>query len=260
VVAGSVALDTIAAPKKVTDGVAINERFVPEGKGLRYEIETTYTGMAANAMRRSMAETRAEDLARRYADYYRKRYGALEVAVAPTVQDDRERNTMKVREAYVLADPFQLEGTAVRALDVYGLALDEATEPPHTLVRKGPLDIGQPTHFSHDIEFQVPAGWRPTFGEEEEKVVTDAYNFALAIKRGDAGDAKVAVHYQLDVKGHDLPADRANAHLADLRRMRDLLSSRLRFTAPAERLGAKERDERLKALLRGAMDDKKSTE
>jgi hypothetical protein len=254
IVAGADALDTIAAPKRPSASVSTVERFLPQDAngGMRYEIETTYTGASANRMRRNMAATRSEDLQRRYSDYYRQRYGALESLARPVVADDRERNTLKVTEAYLLKDPYDLAGTN-RALDVYALALDDATDLPRSMERKGPLGLGQPARYTHEIHVGVPQGWRPTFSNENQKISTDAYDFTGAITRETQGGGGVALRYTLDVKAHELPVERANAHLAELRRIRDLLSSRLRFAPPAARLADKERDDRLRALLRDVM-------
>jgi transglutaminase-like putative cysteine protease len=257
IVAGSNALETIAPPATAVSGVSTVERYLPQSKdgSVRYEVETTYTGAAANRMRHSLAGTRSEDLQRRYADYYRQRYGALDVVGTPVLHDDREGNTVKVTEAYVLKNPFLDQGGANRALDTYALALDDATSLPRTMARKGPLDLGQPAHYHHEIQVTVPDGWRPTFTEEHQKVDTAAYAFTGAITRSgdDEGKGSVTLRYDLKVKEHELPVDGANAHLGELRRMRDLLSSRLRFAAPSERLGDKERNDRLKALLRDVM-------
>ena len=256
ILAGTTGLQAVAVPVKPADGVAIQERFIPQTKGgLRYEAETTYTGADADRMRRSVAETRGDDLDRRYADYYRKRYGALDVLDAPQVKDDRDANTLVVREAYLLKDPYVKEGANL-GLDTYALGLDNPTDPPRTIQRRGPLELGTPSRYRHDIRFEVPAGWRPTFGEEKDDLSTDGYVFHSGVERSDTlQQGVVELHYTLDVRVHDLPAEAANRHLAELRRMRDLLSSRLRFALPAERLDQDKRDARLKALLRDVMGD-----
>jgi hypothetical protein len=258
VLPGTTALEAIAVPARADSAVSVRERFAPQGEGerMRYEIETTYRGESADFVRRSVAAQRGDDLARRYADYYRKRYGELDVVDAPTFKDDRNANTVVMRETYLLHAPFEKEGTSTRALDVYALALGDATEEPRTVVRKGPLAVGQPSNYRHDIEVVVPKGWRPTFGASHEKVDTGAYAFGIDVDRGDVeagGTVKLA--YTLAVKEHELDPTRANAHVLQLRKVRDLMNSRLRFAAPIERMGAKERDDRLKNLLRDVMEE-----
>ena len=104
----------------------------------------------------------------------------------------------------------------------------------------------------------MPKGWRPTFNDIDEKIDTPAYAFAMELERGDIDGKDIALSYTLDVKAHELDVAPANQHIAQLRHMRELLSSRLRFEQPAERIGAKERDDRLKNLLRDVMDEGKT--
>jgi hypothetical protein len=248
ILAGTTALAKIDAPIAPEKSVTAVERFTPQAKDgtVRYEVETTYTGASATTMRHWLSALRNDDLQRRYADYYRKRYGALEIEQAPVVQDNREGNTIKVTERYVLKDPYEKMDGATRALDLYAQALDGPTDLPRTMARKGPLDTGLPGHFRQEIHFVVPSGWRPTFANEKQRLDTEAYAYTHTIALAD--DA-VTLQYDLTVKERELDTDDANTHLAELRRMRDALSSRLRFATPPERLDTAERDARLKALL-----------
>jgi hypothetical protein len=218
----------------------------PKDGTVRYEIETTYTGASATTIRRWLSNLRNDDLERRYADYYRKRYGALDVDQAPVVTDDREHNTLKVVERYVLGNPYEPEEGATRVIDLYAQALNVPTDLPRTMARKGPLDTGLPGRFSHEMHVAVPNGWRPTFTAENVRMQTDAYAYAHDFT---LADDSVTVRYELTVKERELPGEAATEHLAELRRMRDALSSRLRFATQPERLDTAERDARLKALL-----------
>ncbi|HVQ32749.1 MAG TPA: DUF3857 domain-containing protein [Lysobacter sp.] len=249
VVAGTTALAKIDAPMEANGGVTAVERFAPQDKdgSVRYDVETTYTGASASSMRRWLSNLRNDDLKRRYADYYRKRYGALDIEQAPAVTDDRERNTLKVTERYVLKNPYESEGSATRALDLYAQALDNPTDLPRTMARKGPLDTGLPGRFRHEIHFTVPNGWRPTFTDEKGRMDTDAFAYAHSVE---VDGQAVTLHYDLTVMERELPGDAANTHVAEVRRMRDDLSSRLRFATAPERLDIAQRDARLKALLR----------
>jgi hypothetical protein len=254
ILASTTALAQIDAPAKPDSGVSSVEYFTPQPKDgtVRFAIETTYTGAAATKMRHWLSNLRSDDLKRRYADYYRKRYGALDVEQAPTVQDDREGNTLKVTESYLLKGPYEKENGATRALDLYAQALDNPTDLPRTIARKGPLDTGRPGRYRQEIHVAVPSGWRPTFDADRVKLDTDAFAYTHNIK---LDDTTVTLQYELVVKTPELATDAANAHLAELRRMRDGLSSRLRFAAPPERLDTAERDARLKALLQEVQQD-----
>jgi hypothetical protein len=205
-------------------------------------------------MRRWLASIRNDEVQRRYAEYYRKRFGDLDVAAAPVVVDDRAANSLKLTEIYVLKAPFGTE-KAVRYIDLWAHALDDPTELPRTMARKGPLSTGRPSHFRQEMHFEIPAAWRATFTPESKQLSSDAFAYSHEV---DIEDDAVLLRYDLDIKARELPAAQATAHVAEVRKMRDQLSSRLRFAIPAERLGDKERDARLKALLRDALDNEGS--
>lgn len=248
------ALERIPAPAEVQDGIATVERYRPDGgqDGLRLEVETTYRGASANIARRNVAASRQEEMQRRYADYYRKRFGELEVADPFRVQDDRQANALKTVEAYLLRTPFESEGKERRGLDIFGETLDAPSQLPAHVARTGPVEFARPGRYRHEIRVAAPPGWLALAMEENDTFASPAFAYKRSIeKQGD----EVRVVYEMDVKARQLEAATASAHLAQVRQLRENLSARLRFQAPAPTLEAGDRDARLKALLRGVLDD-----
>lgn len=258
VASGASALDAITAPKVQTDAIATVERFTPSGADgqLRLEIETTYRGASADYARRDVATSRNDERQRRYAEYYRKRFGELDVVKAPVVQDDREANTLKIAEAYLLKTPFESEGSQVRGLDVFAEALDGASRLPGQIARTGPLNAGRVAEYGHEIILDAPPGWRSTASNEKDAFASPAFDYSRSVDR--KGD-EVRVAYSLKVKSRDVEAPALAIHLSELRKVRDNLSARLRFQPPATAIDASERERRLKQLLRGALDGADAT-
>ena len=252
VAAGSLALEDIASPAKTEAGIATVERYTPDGKEgrLKLEIETTYRGANANHARSNMAGSRPDELERRYAEYYRKRFGELDTVKGPTMKDDRAANVVVVSETYLLRAPFEDEG-AVRGLDVFAESLDSASRLPATMSRKGPVAVGLLANYRHELSIAAPQGWRAATTPDRDAYASPAFDFARNISK-DGETVKLV--YDLKVKASDIDGARANEHLAQMRKVRDALSARLRFVPPAAALETSERDERLKALLRGAID------
>ena len=252
VAAGSLALEDIASPAKTEAGIATVERYTPDGKEgrLKLEIETTYRGANANHARSNMAGSRPDELERRYAEYYRKRFGEIDTVKGPTMKDDRAANVVVVSETYLLRAPFEDEG-AVRGLDVFAETLDSASRLPATMSRKGPVAVGLLANYRHEISIAAPQGWRAATTPDRDAYASPAFDFARNISK-DGETVKLV--YDLKVKASDIDGARANEHLAQMRKVRDALSARLRFVPPAAALETSERDERLKALLRGAID------
>jgi hypothetical protein len=245
VVAGTTALQTIAPPAKPTRAMRAIETYTPQPKdgSVRLVIETTYEGDLANDVRRSLSQSRNDDVLRGRADYFRRRYGDLDVVGGLQAKDDRERNTYAITETFLLKHPF--DDAKQPALDVYAQILDSPSDLPGTMQRTAPLQVGRPTTYRHEVRVAVPEGWHPTFTSDTSTVTSPAFAYTRTIK---IDKAQVALVYDMQVTKYDLDAQAASPHLRELRRVRDALSATLRFRQE-QRLEAQDRDARLKALL-----------
>ena len=251
---GNDRIEPIAPPRDrvAGNGVSVVERYAPkaDAREVALEIETVYRGDAADSRRRSFANERSEDLARRYADYYRKRLGELDVVAPPQLQDDRERNVLKVVERYLLKAPFDDEGVSMKGLDVYADALQPASVLPPSIARSSPLAFAEPGTYRHEMEVALPERWTTGFGKELETLTSPAFAYE---RKTEIGDGHAGLVYEIEVKQSEVaPAD-ASAHLGEIRKLQDSLSATLRFRMPAS-VAAEEREKRLKALLRGAIE------
>jgi hypothetical protein len=245
---GSDALQTIAPPAKPDAGIAAVERYLPseDGRDVRLEVSTTYQGVYADMRRRSLAGERVEDRARRYADYYRKRFGDLRVISDPVAADDRAANVVRIDEAYTLLAPFASDGGGTRRLDLRADVLDEIATSPPTIARDGPLDFAQPGRYTQEVHVRIPSRWQPKFGAESEEIAGKGFDYARSART----DAKEAVlTYRIEVKQRDIAAADVAAHLERLRNVRESLGASLRFGMPAA-VDAQARAERLRGLLR----------
>jgi transglutaminase-like putative cysteine protease len=256
IVAGVDALEPIAAPRESNAGVEVFERFVPaaDGASVAFNVETVYTGSSADYQRRSTLGERGEDLSRRYAEYYRKRYGELEVLELPKLEDDPERNVLRVHERYRLKAPFQTEAGGVRALDAYAEALQAASTLPTSVDRRGPLDYVARGRYRHEISVQLPERWQPTFRPERADYASPAFRFERKVE---VEDETVRLVYDMNVQSSEIAADQVAGHLQQLRKVRDDISASLRFNIPASLDGA-QRQQRLRDLLNKVIDGDKT--
>lgn len=251
VAAGTRGLETIAPPADATGAIEIRERIEPAADGgtAKLMIETVYRGWQAHARRRSFAGARPEEVSRRYADYYRRRYGDLDVSAQADIRDDREANVLTVKEAYQLKSPFEEDGR-IRVLELYADALQAPAQLPESIKRVGPLHVGLPSHYRHEVEVQLPERWTSTLGDEHSEVSSDAF----AYERTVTVKARIVhVSHDLRTLAGEVPAAQVNTHLQQLRQVRDSLSSRLPFR-PAGTQVNPDREARLKALLRNTME------
>lgn len=248
-------VDRLAVIEPATDpdnSISTVERFLYDegGKDVELTISTTYRGVSADYARRTLASERPQDISRRYADYYRKRYGELSVIDGPQLDDDRERNVLTMTETYALKSPFENEGGAVQALDVYGESLQGISALPESVVRNGPLGFAiKPAVFRHEVKIEVPEAWDAAFVNEELKYASPVFSYARDL---DIEDGGVNLVYEMKVDQADVMPEQVPAHLRELRQARDSLSMRLRFQTPMQ-LNQQEREQRLEALLKDAL-------
>jgi hypothetical protein len=248
---GVAALQAIERPREPNAGVEVIERFAPsaDGREVAFEVETLYTGASADYQRRNTLSERGDELARRYSEYYRKRYGEVETLGEPVIEDDPERNRLRIRERYRLKSAFGNETGGVRALEVYAEALQAASSLPSSLERKGPLGYAARGRYRHEVTVQLPERWKPTFVAERIDRTSHAFGFQRKVE---VGDRSVKVVYEMTVERNELPVERVAAHLQELRKVQDELSANLRFAIPAS-LDAQQREDRLRDLLRDVM-------
>jgi hypothetical protein len=251
IVGGATALQAIAAPRQAVAGIEVRERFVPsaDGSEVGFEVDSLYTGLSADEQRRSTLSERSEELARRYAEYYRKRYGGIEVVGEPAIEDDPVRNRLRIRERYRLTSPFGGALGGARALEVYAEALQSSSALPASLDRKAPLAFAPRGRYLHEITVQLPEAWKPTFVDERTERTSHAFGYSRKLE---VGKDVVRLVYEMDVRHNELALADVPGHLGELRKVRDEMSANLRFSIPAS-LDARQREERLRTLLRDVM-------
>jgi hypothetical protein len=251
IVGGATALQAIAAPRQAVAGIEVRERFVPsaDGSEVGFEVDSLYTGLSADEQRRSTLSERSEELARRYAEYYRKRYGGIEVVGEPAIEDDPVRNRLRIRERYRLTSPFGGALGGARALEVYAEALQSSSALPASLDRKAPLAFAPRGRYLHEITVQLPEAWKPTFVDERTERTSHAFGYSRKLE---VGKDVVRLVYEMDVRHNELALADVPGHLGELRKVRDEMSANLRFSIPAS-LDARQREERLRNLLRDVM-------
>ncbi|TZF90663.1 DUF3857 domain-containing transglutaminase family protein [Cognatilysobacter lacus] len=244
-------LEKISRPANARDEVASVERFgAAKADGpVSLDVETTYHGALADAARASLIGQRPEDLSRRYTEYYGKRYPKVEAVQAPTIEDDRAADELRVQEHYRLAMPFTEEGDGVRALSVFAEPLDKPLQLPDSMTHPGPLHVGMPGVYRYRVEVDAPAAWNARFGLEAQHRESAA--FALD-RNVTVEGSRAKLDYVLDLRARDLEATDVDRHLSILRAARDDLSAALRYQVPAT-LDTRQREDRLKALLRDAV-------
>lgn len=128
------------------------------GKPAELVVETTARGGAADDTRWQFANSRLEEIATSYLNYYASRYPAIESAGELAYADDEAANVFRITERYRLPE-FWIEEDG----DVWGELLADAIidELPRseTRIRTTPLWVDHPRRVVQRMEVELPAEW-----------------------------------------------------------------------------------------------------
>ena len=184
-------------------------------------VNTRYSGSAADGIRSSMRENSAQELQRRYEDYYAELYPAIQSEQPPTAEDDEAHNDIHTREQYRVPEfwhpSVQDDSEYVGTFEPLELSRSLPTGSGAT--RTMPLDVAYPVHIIYTIEADLTQGWN--IAPRTETITTPAMRFTRTIK---ATGRQLMLSYEYEtVADHVDAADAAN-HLSKLSRARKLLT------------------------------------
>jgi hypothetical protein len=126
------------------------------------------------------------------------------------------------------------------------------SELPARTDRKGPLYFARPGRYVQEVSVQAPAGWTPRFAREDERIASKAFEYKRTLEPTETG---ARLRHELEVRQREVGVAQVQAHVGDLRKLREGTYSRLRYRAPASAEAA-DREARLRALLQNAMEGK----
>ena len=184
-------------------------------------VNTRYSGSAADAIRSSMRENSAQELQRRYEDYYAELYPAIQSETPPTVEDDEARNEIHTREQYRVPEfwhpSVQDDSEYVGTFEPLELSRSLPTGSGAT--RTMPLDVLYPVHIIYTIEADLTQGWN--IAPRTETVTTPAMRFTRTIQ---ASGRQLTLRYEYETVADHVEAHDAANHLTRLSRARKLLT------------------------------------
>lgn len=250
-------LATVARPGDARDHVAVVERFAPAAAGneVVLTVRTDNEGAAANRARRDLKAQGREALQRRFAEYYRRRYGEVREAAALDIEDDEKANRLSITERYTLVDPWASSVPGERSIETWGDSLSQEIKLPGVVDRKTPLAMHYPAEVEQRAEFEMPTGWQWQ-GDDGESTLDDVAAKFESRTEAKPGEVVRTQRYRAttDVVGVGDVA----AHLRWRRQVGDALGRNWRFALPREDAN-RERDRRLQTLLRTLIDEQTGT-
>lgn len=190
------------------------------GAPVEMRVDTRYTGGAANDVRASVRAKSAEELQRRYTDFYAEAYPSIRALAPPEVHDDEGANVIRTVERYSIPEfwhPSSDQDGYVGTFD----ALELARVVPTTGAgaRTMPLGVDYPVHVRYRIEARLPQGW--AISARDRTIETPAVRFAYHVKaRGDV----LTLSYEYETLSDNVQPDAVADHLAKISQVRKLLA------------------------------------
>lgn len=249
---GSDRLVEMLAPDKVDNGVEVLEHFVldPGKSAVELRVRTQYRGARAEQARLRLQSQTLVRMSEDFSNYYRRRYGELTVATPTRVSQDDAANRLVVEEHYRLAAPLQANGPG-RLLESFAEALSDDARLPGVMDRTAPLALDRPASLRHEIRVDLPPGWVLSTlpGETRSQAGPATYRRDVGQEGG-----TVSVVHELKWTRDHVSSPEVTQYLSAVRQIRDDMGLNLSFGLPTP-IESRERDQRLKALLRGALQE-----
>lgn len=213
---GTTGLTAIPLPDLRHPSIELTETYTvgPAGAPSRLDVTTKYRGRAADAMRRKLASTSGEDLAKSYLDDYARDDRDIKPLAPPQTRDDRTLNELAVTESYELPT-FWKSGR--RELDGWEIRNHLPRTVPSS--RTSPLEVPHPVHVLHRVVVRAREEFH--LGPYGETISGDAFTFS---SRLDASGKEMSLSFDYRSRADSVRPEQFATHGKDMDRVRDALS------------------------------------
>ena len=235
----------------------VTEQFVPnaDGRSIRLQVTTECTGEAAEQLRVRFASNTREKIEKDYSDFYSRQLAGLTKVEPLRMEDDASANRVTVHEAYVFSDALVPKDDLL-TLDTYAEAIGGLLQMPETMTRHGPLALDYPIEVEERIVLTLPPKWEWRGDPLRKDVEVPGIRYSMTTNQ-QGRDVIFDHHFQSTSSVVSLA--QMDNHLRGRREVNDLVSRRFVLAAPVE-LAPQQREERLRNLLKGIMDESDSSQ
>ena len=141
-----------------------------------FTVTSLMEGASAEEMRNTLASENAEELQKRYLNYYARYYPGIALKSAFSVSDNSASNQMTITERYTISDFWvkQVEKKRRQAQIEFPDMLSYFRAPTD-VIRKEPLSVNHPMDIQHTTKVLLPDDW--TVKPESATVKDPAFEF-----------------------------------------------------------------------------------
>jgi transglutaminase-like putative cysteine protease len=189
--------------------------YINKNKTADLQVNTKYTGYAADLMRYNIANTGEESLSESYLEYYNKLYDNISIRDSLVVFDDEKNNILTVDEFYTINDIWTANEKNPKKLEIF-LNASLLNKEFYNVVanRKYPIVLNYPTIIDQSIILNM---WMPWKAETDNwHIKRDAYEVS---SNTSAQNSIITLNYRLETfKDHVSISDLAE-YRKDLKEM-----------------------------------------
>lgn len=196
---------------------------------VRYTVETTTWGDAAESLRMSLSSTNRAEVQKNYLNFYANDYPHITVAAPLQIHDDEAGNRIVTTESYTIGEMAQPSGdgsghvASIQMGDIVQVLRD-----PAVTIRKSPLQLAYPNDVSQRTEILLQEDWPTKLGSTT--IEDPAFRFVQTEQR-DGLHLIVTCHFQ--ALTDEVPAKDMARYLANLARARKLVGYEFSWSSPA---------------------------
>ena len=212
-------LEKIPLPATGSGHILISEKYERKVMGgpVSLLVNSIYTGAEADNMRYYLASTTMSDLGKASLNFYNESNSSIKADGLPQIEDDEIKNTLVVREKYVI-DGFWKDNKHYFMADKIYAEIGQ----PNVKQRTMPLRMRYPVSIDQSVAIDLME--RFDVSEEGGTIADEAMQFTYGF--ANQGNA-IKLTYSFKTLADSVPVERVAKHLAVLDRIRNVIGFEL---------------------------------
>jgi len=211
--------------------IHVDEIISSDKQRMTLEVTSTYSGRDADDMRAELSGQSLADVAKTHLNRYAADHPRIEALGAPSIDDDRLRDVIVLRERYAIRDLW-----TNGSWTYYPRAIEQHLTRPETLVRSMPLTVDYPRNVTETLI--VRGGANAQVEDDDSVVDSPALHYEQHVVRG----RDLVITTTLKAMKDAVSVAEVPDHLAALNEMHDALavtleSAKTSLTPRAAELG-----------------------
>jgi len=211
--------------------IHVDEIISSDKQRMMLEVTSTYSGRDADDMRAELSGQSLADVAKTHLNRYAADHPRIEALGAPSIDDDRLRDVIVLRERYAIRDLW-----TNGSWTYYPRAIEQHLTRPETLVRSMPLTVDYPRNVTETLI--VRGGANAQVEDDDSVIDSPALHYEQHVVRG----RDLVITTTLRAMKDAVSVAEVPDHLAALNEMHDALAvtlepARTSFTPRAAELG-----------------------